>query len=188
MLRVDWALGKAETRQVILACCRHLRHYAKKTKNPCVVMDIDDTVLVSRKNRIHRSDPLFYIYKYALSQGVKVFFVTARRASFPTQLWTRQQLALLGYDEYHGLTLMPRSFVAQRTASRYKWLARAQLARSGHTVLLNIGDQWSDLLVLPVPGSAPRECASPHQHYGLVSDRDPATLMVKLPNHRYVVP
>ena len=188
MLRVEWTLDKPEVRALVLACCRHLREQAKLVKNPCIVLDIDDTVLLCRTTRIVRNEPLFLIYKYALSRGVKVFFVTARRASFPTRLWTMQQLALLGYGEYHGLNLMPRAFVAQGTASRYKWLARSELVRRGHTVLLNVGDQWSDLLVLPVPGRAPRECASPHQHYGIVSEGEPATLLVKLPNHRYVVP
>ena len=188
MISVKWTLHKPEVRELVLACCRHLREQAKLVKNPCIVMDIDDTALICRTTRIIRNEPLYIIYKYALKHDIKVFFVTARRASFPTQLWTMQQLALLGYDQYHGITLMPRRFVVQRTASRYKWQVRSELVRRGHTVLINVGDQWSDLLVLPVPGSTPRECASPHQHYGLVAESHPATLMVKLPNHKYVVP
>ena len=189
MLQLEWSLPKEEAKRMVLAVCRHLRQHCRRP-HPCIVLDIDDTVLACRNHRVHRNEPLYFIYRYALKHGIKVFFVTARRHSFAAQLWTRQQLSLLGYDEYHGLSLMPRKFVAQRTAAHYKNLVRSTLVRQGHTLLLNAGDQWSDLMVLRKPGSAPRECPSPHRHYGIVSAGPgaAATLLVKLPNTRYVVP
>jgi hypothetical protein len=185
-MELAWSLDKVC--EVVRTVCRHLQKHASVVDRPCIVMDIDETALLSNKHRVLRNEPLYFIYRWARQRGIKVFFVTARRQSFASHLWTMQQLALLGYDHYDGLWLMPRVFVKERTAARYKGLVRAQLQRQGHTLLLNVGDQWSDLMVLRVPGSSPTECPDPQRHYGIVSPTHPETLLVKLPNHRYVVP
>jgi len=82
------------------------------------------------------------VYKEAQRLGVSVFFLTGRpegqRASTETNLRLRgfsswQQLILRGPDE------------GKMTALAYKSAERAKIVDSGYRIVLNIGDQWSDL-------------------------------------------
>ena len=77
--------------------------------------------------------------------GVAVFFVTARSNS--KRAVTETNLRLQGF-QWQELILPPES--ALKTSSgEYKASARAHIAAEGYKIILNVGDQWSDLADAP---------------------------------------
>jgi acid phosphatase len=82
------------------------------------------------------------LYKEAQRLGVSVFFITGRaedqRAS------TEQNLRSQGFENWQQLIMRPPA-QASATALTYKSAARANLQEQGYKMVLNVGDQWSDL-------------------------------------------
>lgn len=102
------------------------------------------------------------LFRHTRAAGVSVFFLTGRPHE-QTEA-TARNLRTAGYDGWQGLIL--RSEAQRHTpTTEYKSGERARLAAQGYTLLLNVGDQWSDLL------GTPR-----------------AELSVKLPNPFYYLP
>jgi predicted secreted acid phosphatase len=77
---------------------------------------------------------------------VKVFFLTGRpeaqRAS------TETNLRLRGFNTWQQLILR-KPEEAKMTALAYKSGERAKIAAMGYRIILNVGDQWSDLRGTP---------------------------------------
>ena len=82
------------------------------------------------------------IYKEAQRLGVSVFFLTGRPES--QRAATEQNLRAQGFDNWQQLILRPPD-QASATALAYKSAARAGIVASGYKIILNVGDQWSDL-------------------------------------------
>lgn len=181
MPRILWSSAESDSQQVVKRACAHLQAAPASGKR-AIIFDIDDTLLLSRNCRVHRNEKVYAIYRYALAHGFRVFFITARRLNLTTTLWTLQQLFVLGYAQYHGLYLMPRDKQRFRTAALFKASTRARIRRT-HQIVLNVGDQWSDLFVFKIPGSTPRECDDARAYYAICHEGGVA---LKLPN-RYVV-
>jgi acid phosphatase len=82
------------------------------------------------------------IYNAAQRLGVKVFFLTGRpegqRAS------TETNLRLQGFGTWQELILRNPA-EAKLSALAYKSAERAKIAAKGYRIVLNVGDQWSDL-------------------------------------------
>ena len=82
------------------------------------------------------------IYNAAQRLGVRVFFLSGRpeaqRAS------TETNLRLRGFGTWQELILR-KPEEAKMTALEYKSLERAKIAAAGYRIILNVGDQWSDL-------------------------------------------
>lgn len=82
------------------------------------------------------------IYSAAQRLGVRVFFLTGRpefqRAS------TESNLRLQGFSKWQQLILR-KPEQATMTALAYKSEERAKIAAAGYRIILNVGDQWSDL-------------------------------------------
>ncbi len=82
------------------------------------------------------------IYSAAQRLGVRVFFLTGRpeaeRAS------TESNLRLQGFGTWQQLILR-KPEQARMTALAYKSRERAKIAAAGYRIILNVGDQWSDL-------------------------------------------
>ncbi len=82
------------------------------------------------------------IYNAAQRLGVRVFFLTGRpeaqRAS------TESNLRLQGFSKWEQLILR-KPEQAKMTALAYKSGERAKIAVAGYRIILNVGDQWSDL-------------------------------------------
>lgn len=188
MPRIVWKSKNPRSEQVIERACAHLKSRQKaedgKKGKRAIIFDIDDTILVSRNCQVHRNEKVYSIYRYALEHDFHVFFITARRLNLTTKLWTLHQLYMLGYEKYHGLFLMPRDKLRFHTAAQFKASVRARI-RKTHQIMLNVGDQWSDLFVFKIPGSAPHECSDTSAYYA-ISHEDGVGLALKLPN-RYVV-
>ena len=89
------------------------------------------------------------LYQEARNLGVTVFFITGRsekqRAATEKNLraehfdgWSREQLIMRDPETEAGLT-----------AQEYKTRHRAELAEKKYVLILNVGDQWSDLKGVP---------------------------------------
>lgn len=78
----------------------------------------------------------------ALRLGVSVFFLTGRPEA--QRDVTERNLRDQGFQNWQQLILRPTA-QASATALTYKSAARAGIAAQGYTLVLNVGDQWSDL-------------------------------------------
>ena len=188
-----WADIDAQTRRAeneldrLIASHRTTRHgdhkAAEMRERLAIVLDIDETSLSSYCEEI-REDYGFIpemfntwvvsseaavpipgtlrLFRHARAAGVAIFFLTGRPHEQAEA--TSRNLHAAGYDGWTAL--MTRSEAERHTATtEYKAAARARLVAEGYTLLLNVGDQWSDLL------GDPR-----------------AELSVKLPNPFYYLP
>ena len=82
------------------------------------------------------------LYKEAQRLGVSVFFITGRPER--QRAATEQNLRAQGYENWQQLTLRPAS-TAQESVDDYKSGVRAEIVAQGYKIVLNVGDQWSDL-------------------------------------------
>ncbi|HTV07370.1 MAG TPA: HAD family acid phosphatase [Acidobacteriaceae bacterium] len=94
--------------------------------------------------------------------GVAVFFITGRK--YELRAATEKNLRAAGYSNWAGLTLRSKDEVHEATIL-YKSAARERIVEAGYKIILNVGDQWSDLR------------GSPQADYS-----------VKLPNPYYYIP
>jgi acid phosphatase len=82
------------------------------------------------------------IYEAAKRLGVEVFFLTGRpetqRAS------TETNLRLQGFSTWKEL-IMRKPEQSKESALAYKSGERAKIVAAGYRIVLNVGDQWSDL-------------------------------------------
>jgi hypothetical protein len=87
-------------------------------------------------------EPTLRLYKLAKRKGLKVFFVTGRPESIPqVREQTESNLESAGYEDWAGLTLNPGG----EGTVEYKSGERARIERKGFRIILNVGDQESDL-------------------------------------------
>lgn len=86
--------------------------------------------------------PVRELYRDAVAAGLSVFFVTGRHESLRTA--TERELRKAGYAKWDGLYLLPPSY-DDRSVIPFKSGVRQALEAQGYRVVLNIGDQWSDL-------------------------------------------
>jgi predicted secreted acid phosphatase len=130
-------------------------------KKPALVLDIDDTALLTEGYEIDHDfgydpdswaayalkpgfpaiAPTLALAKYAVSRGVAVFFITGRRVA-QTDM-TVKSLQDVGYTFVRAY-LRPADDHAPSVVP-FKSGTRAAIERDGYTVLETIGDQFSDL-------------------------------------------
>lgn len=153
---------------------------AKPGEKLAIVFDIDETCL-SNWPYLQKTDystsvylfekwaqhaecpvlpPTHVLYEEAKKLGVTVFFITGRREVLRPA--TERNLARGGYAPYAALYLRPES---DRNASviPYKSGVRRAIEAKGYKIVLNIGDQWSDL----EGGAAQRVFKLPNPFYYL---------------------
>jgi hypothetical protein len=174
---------RAEDQLVRLAASR------KQNEKLAIVLDIDETSLTSYCEEKHEdygfipamfngwivspqaSIPIpgtLRLFDHARKLGIEVFFLTGRPgvkgAPDDQTEATAANLKLAGYKDWKGLILRNDS---ERTipTTDYKSGARARIVAQGYRLILNMGDQWSDL-----------------------SGSPKAELNVKLPNPYYYLP
>ncbi|MGA8088436.1 MAG: HAD family acid phosphatase [Terracidiphilus sp.] len=82
------------------------------------------------------------IYNEAQRLGVRVFFLTGRPEVQRTS--TETNLRLRGFGTWQQL-IMRKPEQAKMNALAYKSAERAKIAAAGYRIILNVGDQWSDL-------------------------------------------
>jgi hypothetical protein len=154
------------------ALTRQVRRRGPKDPVPAIVFDIDDTALSSYECQkdagdfggtelllcvveagadntlagegLPRIDPVYKLFRKARRLRVEVFFITGRPDS--ARPVSRENLRAQGYTGHFELTTYPA--LLPETGSSlipYKSGARAAIERRGYEVVLNIGDQESDL-------------------------------------------
>lgn len=83
------------------------------------------------------------VYQFARNNGVAVFFITGRREGVELRAATEANLKSQGYEGWNDLVMRPAN--SQGSPSIFKTAARAAIAADGFTIILNMGDQQSDL-------------------------------------------
>lgn len=151
---------------------------ADKNKKLALVLDIDETSLSNYPDMLAMdfggtekdieeaegkgTDPAIKstltLYRYAKENKVAVFFVTGRTENYRAA--TEKNLAQAGYQNWDGLFLKPLDY-KEKTASIYKINTRQQIENQGYNIVLNIGDQQSDL----IGGHADKTFKLPNPYY-----------------------
>ena len=106
------------------------------------------------------------LFNHARALGIEVFFLTGRggyQGNDQTES-TARNLTRAGYKDWKGLILRSES-ERQISTTEYKAAERAKITAQGYKIILNMGDQWSDLNGTPK-----------------------AEISVKLPNPFYYLP
>ncbi len=136
-------------------------HRAAQPQKLAVVFDIDETLLSNaasiqsldfggnaalfhaheRKANAARIASTGAIFDYARQHGVAIFLVTGR--SYKMQLPTIKNLKKQGLVGYQKLIMWPRD--SMTSVGQYKAHARCQILQQGYHIVLNVGDQWSDM-------------------------------------------
>jgi predicted secreted acid phosphatase len=133
----------------------------QQRRKMAVVFDIDETVLSNYPSMLalnfggtwtminqtmYRISPVclkasLQLYQWLSSQGVALFFITARPEAFRAD--TEKQLNQLGYHGWHYVYMYPKH---ARTVGMYKFKIRRMLKEKGFTIIANIGDQRVDFV------------------------------------------
>jgi acid phosphatase len=86
--------------------------------------------------------PTLELYRAARARGVAVFFITGRPESLREA--TERNLRAAGYAEWARLVLKPDGS-RSASAADFKAPVRRSVLEEGYTIILNMGDQPSDL-------------------------------------------
>ena len=136
---------------------------AQQTDRLALVLDIDETSLSNWS--VEQHDDFGYIptdsdwcielrcgkaipgtlrlYREALKNHVLVFFISGRPQS--QQAATEGNLKTEGYDRFERVFLRPVNHRKDETVADFKSTERAAIIRMGFKLILNVGDQFSDL-------------------------------------------
>lgn len=161
--------------------------HSKPGEKPALVLDIDETSL-SNMEQMEREDYGYIVpdfnawvlsgkapaipgtlrlFNHAQSLGVTVFFITGRPES--QRAATIANLNSAGYHGWKSLSMQPATLnavtAAVTTTATYKSTERGKIVAAGYRIVMNVGDQFSDL------------DGEPHADYS-----------IKLPNPFYYLP
>ena len=82
-----------------------------------------------------------HLYHHAQEKGLAIFFITGRTES--ERVSTVKNLEEVGYKKWAALILKPDG--VQVTSKDFKTYHRKQITESGYHIIVNVGDQMSDL-------------------------------------------
>ena len=126
---------------------------AKRFPSAAVVLDIDGTILHFKRGGIS-CGVLALIARKAHQAGLPVFVITARVRRGNARQATIKDLEDCGMEPgTYELFLMPERFLVDQNWSRFKGNVRKTIREKGYTVLINAGDNWGDLLLVPPYGT-----------------------------------
>ncbi|MED7818795.1 MULTISPECIES: HAD family acid phosphatase [unclassified Francisella] len=159
----------AHTNQVreILKQAKRIIDLQASLQNCAVVLDIDETSLnhykalkdvgfpqeenhsiwdeLISKIDVEPIKPTLDFYLYCINKGIKVFFISARFATYLDT--TKQALQNAGYIGFEGVFVLPEdiSLYSSESFKNFKAERRSYIESLGYKVLISIGDQSSDL-------------------------------------------
>lgn len=153
---------QAEAEEWVKETLEDLAQYCAKG-SLCAVFDIDGTILHEDNGggRPISNKMLYTFYTVCKKLSIPVYIITARPEGPEQRKWTVGQLAACGYPpgSYVSLSMMPvkeynrvcRSGGTNPwNFSNYKHQERVRIIRSTNKhIILNVGDQWSDLMRVP---------------------------------------
>jgi predicted secreted acid phosphatase len=135
---------------------------AKRGGKLAMVLDIDETSLLNWKEEkatdfgyvpqlwdayeasgtADGSPEILELFRHAQAHGVSVFFITGRREK--SRAGTAKNLANAGYSPYVQLVMRPTGD-HRKSVVPFKSGARAAIEKKGYDIIVNVGDQLSDL-------------------------------------------
>jgi len=169
---IDSGRYEADVARVVDGAIVWLEERADQVTRPAIVLDIDETSLSNWRGyrlngwarilagpcdlergpcgirawqAMHLATaivPTRRLVARARELGVAVFFITGRPAQFQGE--TETNLREQGYT-WDGLFLLPQNFGHMTSAADFKAPARRRIVEEGYTIVLNMGDQESDL-------------------------------------------
>jgi acid phosphatase len=101
--------------------------------------------------------PTLDLFNLAKSKGIKIYFISARRADQRDD--TMRHLTATGYKDWDDLIL--KQPIDPNEVSKFKTSAREKIEASGKKIIVNVGDQYSDL----TGGHAERTFKVPNPFY-----------------------
>jgi acid phosphatase len=145
-----------------IAFLRQRAAHRRPQEKLALVLDIDETTLSNYKEMVNADfafDKAAFdawtdtaqapvipgtlrLYNEAQRLGVSAFFLTGRSES--QRAATERNLNSQGFRNWQQLILRPAA-QEHATALAFKSAARAAIAAQGYAIILNVGDQWSDL-------------------------------------------
>ena len=114
-------------------------------KKLAIIFDIDDTLIYTNKQN---NEKIKKIYDLAIKYGIPVYIITARILNQANFDYTISELVNKGFKHFTKLFLMPISYLYQRQIGVYKYHVRQGISQKNR-IILNIGDQWTDLFPNP---------------------------------------
>lgn len=144
---------------------QYLEQRYRTGNNLAVVLDIDETSISNwdqiqnlllvmslgsdvKNTGLPVSDPPIQptldLYRLARQKGYQVFFITGRADTPANRRITEDNLRKAGYDNWKALYLKPVTY-NQLSVVPYKSGARKKITEAGFRIVLNVGDQYSDL-------------------------------------------
>lgn len=140
----------------------YLARHAGSAAQPALVLDVDETALSNWPYQVQTGhcynretfatwadslsaeavEPVLELYRTARRNGVAVFFVSGRRE--PRREATETNLRQAGFDDFVELVLRPEED-ERPSVVPFKSGARRGIEEQGWTIVVNVGDQRSDL-------------------------------------------
>ncbi len=139
-----------------------IEKHHNKYKKQAIVFDIDETSLDNyafyqkydfgynseawhkwmHENIAPAVEANLKVYNRAVEKGIAVFFITGRGEI--KRKATENNLKIAGYGKYEGLILRSKEELGV-PAVKYKSARRREIEKKGYEILLNVGDQYSDI-------------------------------------------
>ena len=124
----------AELAAIAAEAKQYLQERLGKVDKPAIVLDIDETALSNYS--------ALELFRFARENNVAVFFITGRPGR--TREATERNLREAGYDGWEKAVLKPADLKVA-SAADYKGPVRCGVIAQGYNIVVNIGDQPSDL-------------------------------------------
>ncbi len=124
-------------------CQRRLGEFGGTELTACVVAAGAETTTGTGKG-LPRIEPVYELFQKARKLGVHIFFITGRPDS--ARAASIENLFARGYRADYELTTFPSALPeTSKSLIPYKSAARQGIEKRGFEILLNVGDQLSDL-------------------------------------------
>lgn len=135
---VDLAHYQQDQAKVGDSAITYLKERARAVGKPAIVLDIDATSLGAPAIR-----STLKLFKTARELGVAVFFMTSRKEGERAVL--EKNLKKAGYQGWTQVLMEPGNEAQPPSAADFKAPERAGIVMQGYTIVVNVGNQPSDL-------------------------------------------
>ena len=169
-----------------------LKPILNSTATPAAVFDIDETLILNLESdgfTVH--EPVKRVYDFLQARGVAIFVVTARRKSEASAKYAQDQIGTF-YRGWKKLYMVNEEHNEDDSASIFKFECRQRVIDDGYTIILNCGDNWSDLgLTVEYKDNKYHRFKDDYpdrsKHYVLEDVEETSRISWKVPNKDYVV-
>lgn len=148
-----------------------LNRVIDRVKRPAAVFDVDATLLFNnpRDDTVTANKPVVEFMHTLRGKGVDVFIVTARQKTNGAAVYLADQLERCGVHGYKKLYMNNKQFALEPDPSRFKIACRERIRDSGHTIVVNVGDKWTDHF-MNGDNETTRSLMHPLRYYTVVGD------------------